>query len=279
MLNRNKYIIKKNIKLKDIFIFRSPDKNIFLSDFVFNFQKFRRRKWKYQRGRRNYFKKVVFTRFAPNLTYVSMYSSFINETLKNQQVIKIDTESQLLSYRSKLFLKKRLGGFFFVKKFKTLRKLFVYKHMITHFNVFDSNYEVLLLRLGFVKSIKEARNYISFGILRINDRIVNQTRHLNNNDLVSCSDNPMIFSLYDSIFNRVFKKYEAYNTTILSKFFDYISLLVKEKEEKFLLGILPFISSINFSNFSFFYFNTLMKNQWHFFIDFFIAKKFLHYKR
>jgi hypothetical protein len=63
------------------------------------------------------------------------------------------------------------------------------------------------------------------------------------------------------------------------KIIDFLRVLIIDEEPNKFIGFLPFTSTFNFSTFSFIYFNILMKNQWHIFIDFYVAKKFLHYAR
>nr|BDB10250.1 hypothetical protein [Actinophrys sol] len=270
---------KKKIKLKDIFITESPDKNIYRSYFLFNFQKFRKRKWKFLRSKRYFSSSFIFKRFCPNLTYMPNYSEFITDSNIHKKDIKIKNDAHMLSYRSKLFLKKRILGFFAVRKFSRIKNLLIFRHMTTHFNTFDSNYETVLLRLGICNTIIQAREFVKCGVLKINNHIISQNRHLNSLDIVELSQNLIFFFKYDSVFNKVKKAYDYYKMEICSTVFGYMSLLLKEDPHRMFFDVLPFISTINFSTFDFIYFNDLMKNQWHFYLDFFAAKKFFHYNR
>lgn len=270
---------EKKLKLKDIFILKSPDKNIYRSYFVFNFQKFRTRKWKFLRSKRYYFKRFIFKRFCPNLTYIPKYTKLVTDINIRKKAIKIKKESQLLSYRSKLFLKKRIVGFFATRKVSRIKKLLLFRHMTTHFNSFDSNYETILLRLGICPTIEEARKFLKFGVLKINDHVVTQNRHLNKLDIVELSKNLVVYTKSESFFNKFIKAYDCLKMEICSTLFGYILLMISEDEERSFFDILPFISTINFATFEFIYFNDLMKNQWHFYLDFFTAKKFFHYNR
>jgi hypothetical protein len=276
----NSVISKTKVqKLKDVFIFTTnSEKNLFRSTFFFNYVKFRKKKWKYYRSKNQFDMNFIFTRYAPNITYVPKYTHLVTEPIDVDNM-KINKMIQLLSYRSKLFLIRRLLGFFLIRKTKLLKKFMVFKQMNIHFNVFDTNFEVLLTRLCIAKTIKEARIYIQKGILKINNHIVTQTRHLNHLDLVKFSTNCINFIFTSSQFNFKIKKYELIKDCMNLKIIDFLRVLIIDEEPNKFIGFLPFTSTFNFSTFSFIYFNILMKNQWHIFIDFYVAKKFLHYAR
>jgi len=288
MIN-SKLLIKKQIKLNTLITKKTSEINLLRSDFFFNYSKFRKKKWRLQRDTNKY---VLFRRFAPNITYIPNYSHYINiKHITKDFPIKIDKSSQLLTYKSRVELRRRLSGFFLIRKKKDLKRFLTYRYMSLHFNVFDSNFEVFLLRLGLVNSIKQARLHIKDGILKVNRKIVNQTRHFLNLDIVEFSKNLTNFNKIDFIYNDITKKYEMKKLKFSTSFFNYIFyLFYKEYDEEMeefsqdiadtlFLGILPFTSIFNFENYSFIYFNILMKNQWHFFWDFFIMKKFILYNR
>jgi hypothetical protein len=153
--------------------------------------------------------------------------------------------------------------------------------MNIHFNIFDTNFEILLIRLGIAKNVKQARMFVKAGVLNINGHIVTQTRHLNHLDIVKFSKNQVYFKICYSKFSFRIKKYRLIDNSGFFNVFNYIRVLFlrKSREKYKFLGFLPFTSTFNFATFSFIYFNFLMKNQWHFFIDFHIAKKFLQYAR
>jgi hypothetical protein len=274
----------KILKLNDIFLPRAVyDKNIFRSNFLFNYSKFRHKKWKFQRSKYTFSDPVIFRRFAPNLSYVPNYSQYIVKPIDVDN-IKINLRNQFLTYSAKLFLKKRLLGFFLFQKTKLLKKFMVFRHMNTHFNVFDTNLEVVLLRLGIANSIHQARLYIQQGILEINNHIVTQTRHLNHLDMVKLSRKPILFKIKRSVYDKKVRNFVLEYSQYFLDICNYITLIVLKnlsliKPDQLFFDFLPWTSTFNFSRFSFIYFNFLMKNQWHFFIDFFIAKKFLQYAR
>lgn len=282
----NKLILqKKQVKLKDLFN-QYTKSNVFRSNFTFNFIKFRKQKWKFQRTYKNQEDSNIYKRYAPNLTYIPNYTKFISLSEKKENKIHINKFIQYFSYKSRLILRKRLMTFFLIRKAKLLKKFLVYRHMTTHFNIFDSNYEVLLLRLGLANSIRQAREFIKKGVLKINNHVVNQTHHLNNYDIVELSSNLIEFNVCYSKFSKFYHKYMLMKDEYNFKLIDYIKLLlydknnIRNKNRAYLfLGVLPFISTFNFRTFTFIYFNYLLKNQWHFYIDFFVAKKFIHYNR
>lgn len=279
MVNSIIYKTKK-IKLNDIVNFRSRlEKNIFRSHYFFNFKKLKFRKWKFQRSYKYHHYLFFLRRFSPNLTYVPNYNHLVHPNYLDIDNIKINKYTQLFSYKSKVDLKRRLLGFFLIRKTKLLKAFLVFRHITTHFNIFDTNYEVLLLRLGFVPSIKEARRFIKYGVLKINGHIITKTRHLNDLDYVEFSDNLIDISLIDSCYSHLIKKYNAYEDIIYIKIIDYIYFLCSEYRKKMFMGILPFISPMNYATFNFIYFNKLLKNQWHYYINFYVAKKFLQYAR
>ena len=274
----------KILKLNDIFLPRATyDKNIFRSTFFFNYQKFRHKKWKFQRGFNNFTDKIIFRRFAPNLSYLPNYSRYVVKPMDVDN-IKINHRNQFLTYSAKLFLKRRLLGFFLFQKTKLLKKFLVFRHMNTHFNVFDTNFEVVLLRLGIANSIEQARIYIKNGMLSVNNHIVTQTRHLNHNDLVKLSRKPILFSIIRSDYSKKERCYVLRRRQFYIDIINYLTFIVLRrlsnlKYKHIFFDLLPWTSTFDYSRFSFIYFNYLMKNQWHFFIDFFIAKKFLQYAR
>lgn len=291
-------IVKKKIKLRDIFV--SSDKNIYRTNFFFNYGKYRHKKWKLARSYKNFEDTVIFKRYAPNISYIPKYSYIITANKIDGDNIKIDKFNQYLTYKSRLFLKKRLMGFYRIHKTKLLKKFLVFRHMSTHFNVFDTNYEILLIRFGLADGIKEARHLIKCGVLKINNFIVNQTRHLNHMDVVQFSSRQIIKKKSYSVFSIPLKKFVTETIYMKLNLFNHFRLLLQERRMPMdikknpqknsqqnpkrnlryeLIGFLPFISVFNFSNFSFLYHNRLMKNQWHFFIDFYIAKKFIKYNR
>ena len=153
-----------------------------------------------------------------------------------------------------------------------------------NFNIFYTNFEVLLLRLGFTKSIRESRIYIKAGVLKVNNHIVRQNRHLMHCDIFKFSKVPVKIRIRRSIFDKKIRKYVLKEKIHFLDLITYAQLLVVDrqsdikKQHKF-LGLLPGTSTFNYRKFSCYYFNILMKNQWHFFIDFFVAKKFLQYAR
>jgi hypothetical protein len=268
----------KKIKLNDIYFKFAEEKNIYRGQFFFNFRKFRKKKWKYHRRNFLYNDNIIFRRYAPNLTYVPNYSSYINKTVKGDK-LKMNTISLLLSYKSRLFLKRKIRGFFNVRSSCELRKIFVFRHITTHFNVFDSNFDIVLLRLGLADTIREAKEFIYLGVLRINGRMQRRIKHLNHLDLVEFTKNDIVPFRITSFFSRRKKKWSVLSDFLVMSAFDYLSLLMSDFDIKNFLGFLPFTSTINLTNFSFIYFSYLMKNQWHFWLDFFVAKKFFHYNR
>jgi hypothetical protein len=274
-------LIRKPLKhkLSDVFGYKKTfEKNVFRSNFFFNFLKYRKKKWRYFRSPYQYDDSLIFKRFAPNITYVPKYTQLVTEVIDIDN-FRINKFAQLLSYKSKLWFKDRLLKFFLIRKTKLLKKFLVFRQINIHFNVFDTNFEILLIRLGIAKTIKQARVFVKAGVLNINGHIVTQTRHLNHLDIVKFSKNEIYGNIYRSKFNFRLKKYQQRNSSGLFTVFNYIRLLSRMYQKYKFLGFLPFTSTFNFSNFSFIYFNFLMKNQWHFFIDFHIAKKFLQYAR
>jgi ribosomal protein S4 len=287
-----KILKQKRIKLNTLFTKRTPEINLLRTNYFYNYAKFRKKKWYSQRGQEGTSDSIIFRRFAPNITYIPNYSHYINvKHLTKDTPVKIDKSSQLLSYRSRVELRRRLSGFFLIRKKKNLKKFLTFRYMNLHFNVFDSNFEVFLLRLGLVSTIKEARIHIKNGILKVNKKIVNQTRHFLHLDIIEFSKNLTKFSKINYSYNFEKKGYIKEHIEFESSFFNYILYLIYqildettnkfeiENFENMFLGVLPFTSLFNFVNFSCIYFSTLMKNQWHFFWDFFIMKKFILYNR
>lgn len=292
---------KKKIKLNIVLPFRSTEYNLYRSNYFYNYSKYRKRKWSRQRNKESDF--MIYRRYAHNITYIPNYSYYINTRhIFRNITVKINKFNQLLNFKSKFELGRRLAGYFHIRKKKDLKDFLVYKYINLHFNVFDSNYEVFLLRLGIIDSIKEARRCIKKGVIRINQFLVKQTRHFLNLDSVRFTKNCMDF--YDATYRYNYKKrkYDSFKKITSVPFFNYvqsfildqlkydfdpehdyrdnthIEILEKVEKNKF-LGILPFTSSLNYENYNFVYFNTLVKNQWHFFWDFFVMKKFIQYNR
>jgi len=268
----------KKIKLKDIYIKYAVEKNMYRGLLFFNFKKFRRRKWKFHRSKFLYQPKFVFHRFAPNITYIPRYNHLIQSQGRIEK-IKINEFGQLLTYRSRLALRRKISGFFFVRRYKDLRRMFVFRHMTTHFNVFDSNYELMLVRLGIADTIKEARDFILCGVLKVNGRVQFKTKHFNNFDIVQFSRNLLMPFRIQSYFSKKLGKWASIDEELLLTAFNYFCYLILENHEKSFTGILPFTFPVNYSTFTFIFFNILMKNQWHFVFDFHIVKKFFHYNR
>lgn len=270
----------KKIQLNDIFNYKTnPVKNMYRSGYFYNYAKFRRRKWKFQRSARNISDEIIFKRYAPNIMYIPNYTKLLKN--KGRDTVKINENKQLFTYRSKLRLKQRLLNFFLIRKAKLLKKFLICRHITTHFNNFDVNYEVLLLRLGIALSIEQARVFIKGGVLKINGHIMKQNHHLNHLDFVQFNSKAVIkIKRTHSTYSRDLRKY-VYNIIFYDIQVIY-SLLIRKTYKldiKNFLGLLPFTSTFNFSNFSFIYFNYLIKNQWHFFINFYVSKKFIQYGR
>ena len=271
----------KKVRIKDTV---SPpvcrDKNILRSNFVFDKTKFRRRKWKFLRSWKNYIDSKTFKRYAPNLNYVPMYSRLINYKIDIDN-IKINKFMQFFSYKSRVLLVKRFRGLLRYEKISILKKRFVFKHITTNFNNFDTNFEMLLLRIGVVNNMKLAKNIIKQGALIINGRDCFSTRHLVNYDLVAFS--PRNLELIDKVpgFNPITRKYISVLSNISIKLIDYLELMCVEANlnTRMFLGVLPFTSPVNYCTMTFIYFNHLLKNQWNYFFDFYVAKKFVQYAR
>lgn len=280
MLQKDLKRRNKLVKLKDIYIKFAPEKNIYRGIFFFNFKKFRKRKWKYHRSWFLYENNIIFRRFAPNITYIPRYTYLFRVKNLRTIKIKINESFQILTYRSRLELRRKVGGFFSIRRLRDIRRMFVFRHMSTHFNVFDSSYEVMLLRLGLADTIKDARDFVICGILNINGHNITKTKHLNHLDFVKFETEALIVShRVDSYFSRKVRKWVVIQDIIVGAGFPYTRFLVQDNHEKSFLGCLPFTFPVNYKNMSFIYFNILMKNQWHFFLDFFVAKKFFHYNR
>jgi hypothetical protein len=164
-----------------------------------------------------------------------------------------------------------------------LKKRFVFKHITTNFNNFDTNYEMLLLRLGIVNNMKLARNVIKQGVLLINGRNCFSTRHLINYDFISFSNKSINILDKEAIFDRRRRKYRTIYSELCVKIIDYLELVCLEAEfntnTRIFLGLLPFTSPVDYCTMSFIYFNHLLKNQWNYFFDFYVAKKFVQYAR
>jgi len=273
----------KKIRIKDTI---SPpacrDKNILRSNYVFDKTKFRRRKWKFLRNWKYYIDSKTFKRYAPNLNYVPLYSRLINYKIDIDN-IKINKFMQFFSYKSRLLLVKRLRGLLRYEKMRILKKRFVFKHITTNFNNFDTNYEMLLLRIGIVNNMKLARNIIKQGALLINGRDCFSTRHLINYDFISFSDKSINLLDKETMFDYRRRKYRTIYSELCIKIIDYLELVCLEAEfntnTKIFLGILPFTSPVDYCTMSFIYFNHLLKNQWNYFFDFYVAKKFVQYAR
>lgn len=268
------------VKLKDIYIKFAPEKNLYRGIFFFNFKKFRKKKWRFHRSRFLYESNIIFRRFAPNITYIPKYTALLKEKNLRAVKIRIKESFQILTYRSRLELKRKVGGFFSIRRLRDLRRMFVFRHMSTHFNIFDSSYEVMLLRLGLADTIKDARDFISCGILNINGHNITKSKHLNHLDYVHFEGEALLVShRVDSYFSRKQRKWVVIQDLIVAAGFPYTRYLVLQDHDKAFVGCLPFTFPVNYRNMNFIYFNILMKNQWHFFLDFFVAKKFLHYNR
>lgn len=277
-------IIRKRKKLvcNDIaFPPSNYEKNVLRSIFFYNKTKFKHKKWKFLRSWKFRLYDVLFKRFSPSLKYMPRYTRLISKFFDIDN-IKINKFRQYLTYKSRLTLVTRLRGLFRFRTVKKLKKNFTYKHITTHFNTFDTNFEMLLLRLGIVTNIKTARVYVKNGILKINHNIRYQTNHLMNFDRVGFSKRETIILKVFSIFWYVTKKYRAMSYDMYLKMIDHMDLLCHEVSEfnrHHFLVALPFTSTFNFKNMKFVFFNFLLKNQWNYFFDFFTAKKFLQYAR
>jgi hypothetical protein len=273
----------KKVRVKDTV---SPpacrDKNILRSNFVFDKTKFRRRKWKFLRSWKNYTDSRTFKRYAPNLNYVPLYSRLINYKIDIDN-IKINKFMQFFSYKSRLLLVKRLRGLLRYEKISILKKRFVFKHITTNFNNFDTNFEMLLLRIGIVNNMKLARTIIKQGALLINGRNCFSTRHLINYDLVSFSKKNLKILDKETNFDHRRRKYKNFTAHLRLKLIDYLELMCIEAKlytnSRLFLGVLPFTSPVNYCTMAFIYFNHLLKNQWNYFFDFYVAKKFVQYAR
>lgn len=278
------YIIlkKKKIKSNDVaFPKNSYDKNVYRSMYFYNKTKYKHKKWKFLRSWRNIVVSVIMKRFSPLLKYMPKYSRLVIKPVDVDN-IRINKVRQYLTYDSKLSLLKRFRSFFRFRTVKKTKKKFIYKHITTQFNHLDTNFEILLLRLGIVDNMKTARVYINHGILKINKHIRYKTRHLINFDRIKMSRNliPLIKNM--SVFLRRRRRYKVIIFNIYLKTIDHIELLCTEAREfkkQHFLGTLPFTFTINYKTMTFVYFNIIFKNQWNYFFDFFSIKKFLQYAR
>jgi hypothetical protein len=182
-----------------------------------------------------------------------------------------------------LLLVKRLRGLLRYEKISTLKKRFVFKHITTNFNNFDTNFEMLLLRIGIVNNMKLARNIIKQGALLINGRDCFSTRHLINYDLVAFSNKNLKILDKETDFDYRRRKYTVFASNLRVKLIDYLELICLEAKfnfnSKLFLGVLPFTSPVDYCTMTFIYFNHLLKNQWNYFFDFYVAKKFVQYAR
>lgn len=277
---------RKRIKLNQIFYNKSGD-NIFKSNFFFNYKKYRHKRWRFQRSYITFNDNHIYTRFSPIVSYMPDYSIYINEGAHATKRININRFNQTFSFKTKFQLKKRLLYLYLCRKSESLKKFVWNRHMTKNFTKFDAHYEMLLLRLGFVNSMQQAKSYVSKGILEVNDYIKTQTTCLANKDFVAISDKCILdFRFTDSFYSKYKRGYVSKFRYIFCTFKQYLFLMILldindsfYKNIQFLVGILPFTSTINFSNLTFIYFSTILKNQWNFYIDFFMVKKFLQYNR
>jgi len=187
---------------------------------------------------------------------------------------------------SKVHLKRRILYFLLLRKVSSLKKLIWNRILKINFHKFDSSYELLLLRLGFANSIRQARGYVKEGIFEINGRITTENKYLQNYDLVCASKNELEIHLNDSFYSRKHGGYILKIRCLVCSLLNYFLLLTYENEEggiyaneKSLEGVLPYTSTMNFCNLSFIFFSSVVHNQWNFYIDFFSIKKFLQYNR
>jgi len=272
----------KKITLNDVaFSYSNYDKNIYRSTYFYNKAKFKHRKWKFLRSWKNRLISVLLKRFSPILKYMPRYSRLIVGEIDIDN-IKINKFRQYLTYKSKLTLLKRYRSFFRMRTTKKFKKKFIYKHMTTHFNQFDTNFEMLLLRLGIVNNMKTARVFINDGILKINKHIRYQTHHLINFDRIQFSKRVMYVRKKVTLFLYAYRKYRVRYYHMYLKAIDHIDLLCQEASEYRIyhfLAALPFTFTINYQTMTFVYFNFILKNQWNYCFDFFTTKKFLQYGR
>lgn len=249
--------------------------------YFFNKTKFKHKKWKFLRSWKNKVINVIMKRFSPLLKYMPRYSRLITKAV-NADNIKINKIRQFLTYSSRLSLLKRFRTFFRIRTVTKTKKKFIYKHITTHFNHLDTNFEMLLLRLGIVDNMKTARVYINTGILKINKHIRFKTHHLINFDLIKFSKRVVLIYKNLAVFLRKRRRYQNFFFDMYLKTIDHVELLcneVRDFKKQHFFGKLPFTFTMNYKNMTFVYFNIVSKNQWNYYFDFFTIKKFLQYAR
>jgi hypothetical protein len=333
-----KYRNFKKIKIKDLV---PRGRNLYRFNIFFNFKKYRRKKWKIQRGKTmnyRFYRTIVFKRFDLNQKY-SFYqkNNVLNVNLKPDML----RMRRFYTYKLKLILKRRLQIFFYSLREKFIKKFIVFRRFIHRFNSFDNNLLMLLLRMGIIINFREARRFIKYYGLSVGSSYF----HV---DIQKLNSPSSIFDFldYEKTFyymfpmetarqsfsmakegqlfqpNRIFKGKLYYKTTFYNKRRDYYKLYkvkcrvnlfqralllllrpslanktLKPIQDKknfqtltpnitmyrninpFISGILPMPFPINYANMSFFFLNLKIRNQWSHYIDFFMLKKFLQYRR
>jgi len=194
--------VNKRLLLKDIH--RRNDKNIYRTNYFFNFAKFRKNKWGYQRAR--WFKQFTFCRYDPSITYIFTYDHYFSSSF-NSINFYIRKNLQNLTYKSMLFFVRTLRLFFYVSKNKQLRDRLVYRRSYQNFNVIDTYLDIFLLRMGGAKHIRTARQYVMKGAYFINSAVVKNLRHLSPFDVVKFSQKNVKIDFQRTRYNKELGKY------------------------------------------------------------------------
>jgi|688.fasta_scaffold05895_6 hypothetical protein len=212
MINRKISIIKK-LKLKDIHL--PGDKNLYRTSFFWNFLKFRKKKWGYQRA--NFFKSFenLLHRFDPTKIYIPIYDKYFELDFQNEN-FRIFKFTQFLKYSSLLVLKKKFLGFFYIKKTKTLRDRLVYRNMHSNLKIFDTFLDLMLIRIGGSNHMKQARQYVKTGVFKLNLNTVKAIKFMNNLDYVQFSKKPRKLEYKSNFYDKKDKGYK-------STYFEYIA--------------------------------------------------------
>jgi hypothetical protein len=218
MINRVLSLTRK-LKLKNIHFPR--DKNLYRTSFFWNFLRFRKKKWGYQRA--GFFKSPenLFSRYDPSKVYIPIYERYFELDFKNEN-FRLYKFTQYLKYKSLLVLKKKYLGFFYLKKTKTLRDRLVYRNMHSNFNVFDTFLDLMLIRIGGSNHMKEARQLVKNGTFTINSRVnpVRSLTFINNLDYVTFTKKSVDFDYKKNFYDKKKKGYSSLFASCNAPFFN-----------------------------------------------------------
>lgn len=228
----------KKLLLKDIH--QRNDKNVYRTSYFFNYAKFRKNKWGYQRAR--WFKDFTFCRFDPTKVYVLSYDEYFTDNF-NSVSFFIRKNLQNLTYKSMLRFVNNLRLFFYTTKNKKLRDRLVYRRTYQNPNIMDTYLDIFLLRMGGAKHIRTARHYVVKGAYDINGFVTKTLRFINPMDVVKFSQHNVIihyqFAKYNKELSKYISKVMPYKTYFLSHFLKAVPVYRSFNLLNFLNKLLP----------------------------------------